>query len=245
MATSILENIKNSFDLEDENSDLVLEVPKKKEELVLPIEEAPECVFKPLQCPVQIPHKEGSIKDSIDTGFDLQSSLDYKPCTPKPLQTPLYKENYLSEFETAEEKRQARHNLGIYDDWDIVEMGLINVGDAIKDKDILDELQIKVVKQGGNPIAVQTLASAVLVKQEQKYTSLQDVLGEYATSINKTHSRIDQLLTKSAEGAAIKTVGDINFFLGGFKNSETLVEVLGDYLKFESKGTIEQQAWKI
>ena len=113
MATSILENIKNGFDQED--SDLVLEIPKKKEELVLPIEEAPECIIKPLQCPVQIPHNKESIKDSIDTGFDLQSSLDYKPCTPKPLQTPLYKENYLSEFETQEEKKQARHNLGIYD----------------------------------------------------------------------------------------------------------------------------------
>ena len=46
MATSILENIKKGFDQED--SDLVLEIPKKKEELVLPIEEAPECVLKPL-----------------------------------------------------------------------------------------------------------------------------------------------------------------------------------------------------
>lgn len=220
MATSILENIN----LEEKNSDLV---------------------FKPLQCPVQVPHKEGSIKDSINTGFDLQDSLDYKPCTPKPLQTPLYKENFLAEFETKEEKKQARHNLGIYDDWDVIEMGLINVDDSIKDKDILDELQIKIVKEGGNPIAVQTLASAVLVKQEQKYIPLQDVLGEYTKSIYKANSRIDQLLIKSTEGTAIKTVGDINFFLGGFKNSETLVEVLEDYVKFEPKGTIEQQAWKI
>lgn len=243
MSISILDSIKESFDL-NEQDDLVLEVPEKKEELVIPIQESIEFDFKK-HCPIQAPHNEESIKDSIDTGFDTQSSLDYKPCSPRPLSQPLYKENYLGEFETEEEQRMARHNLGLFDDKDVVAMSLITTDKAVTDKDILDLLEIKAINQGNVPFAPQTTAPAVLVKQGNAYNTLQEVLGEQSLSIEKANSRIDQLLNKSTSGTTIKTVGDINAFLSGFKNTETLMEIVADHLLFESKGTIEQLAWKI
>ena len=196
-------------------------------------------------CPVQVPHNENSIKYSIDTGFDIQSSLDYNPCSQRPLSQPLYKENYLGEFETEEEKRIARRNLGLFDDNDVVAMSLITTDEAVTDKDILDLLEIKTINQGNTPFAPQTTATAVLVKQGNAYNTLQEVLGEQSSSIKKASSRIDQLLNKSTSGTAIKTVGDINAFLSGFKNTETLRGIIADHLSFESKGTIEQLAWQI
>ena len=98
-------------------------------------------------CPIQVPHNENSIKYSIDTGFDIQSSLDYNPCSQRPLSQPLYKENYLGEFETEEEKRIARRNLGLFDDNDVVAMSLITTDEAVTDKDILDLLKIKTINQ--------------------------------------------------------------------------------------------------
>ena len=196
-------------------------------------------------CPIQVPHNENSIKYSIDTGFDIQSSLDYNPCSQRPLSQPLYKENYLGEFETEEEKRIARRNLGLFDDNDVVAMSLITTDEAVADKDILDLLEIKTINQGNTPFAPQTTATAVLVKQGNAYNTLQEVLGEQSLSIKKASSRIDQLLNKSTSGTAIKTVGDINAFLSGFKNTETLRGIIADHLLFESKGTIEQLAWQI
>ena len=243
MSTSILDSIKESFDL-NEQDNLVLEVPEKKEELIIPIQESIEFDFKK-QCPIQTPHNKESIKDSIDTGFDTQSSLDYNPCSPRPLSQPLYKENYLGEFETEEEKRIARHNLGLFDDKDIVAMSLITTDKAVTNKDILDLLEIKAINQGNVPFAPQTTATAVLVKQGNTYSTLQEVLRQQSSSIERANSRIDQLLNKSTSGAAIKTVGDINAFLSGFKNTETLREIVKDHLLFESKGTIKQSAWQI
>lgn len=196
-------------------------------------------------CPIQVPHNEKSIKDSINTGFDIQGSLDYNSCSTRPLSQPLYKENYLGEFETEEEKRIARHNLGLFDDKDVVTMSLITTDDAITNTDILDLLKIKTINQGNIPFAPQTTATAVLVKQGNAYSTLQEVLGKQSSSIEKTNSRIDQLLNKSTSGTAIKTIGDINAFLSGFKNTETLRGIITDHLLFESKGTIEQLAWQI
>lgn len=196
-------------------------------------------------CPIQVPHNENSIKYSIDTGFDIQNSLDYNPCSSRPLSQPLYKENYLGEFETEEEKRIARHNLGLFDNKDVVAMNLITTDDAVTDTDILDLLKIKTINQGNIPFAPQTTATAVLVKQGNAYNTLQEVLRQQNSSIERTNSRIDQLLNKSTSGTAIKTVGDINAFLSGFKNTETLRGIIADHLLFESKGTIEQLAWQI
>ena len=242
MSISILENIKQSFDL-DEGDDLVLEVPRKEEELVIPIQT--EFDLKKISCPVQTSHNEGSVKDLINTGFDRESSLDFKPCSSRPLSTPLYKENYLGEFETEEDKRQARHNLGLFDEKDVVAMSLITTEDPVVDTDVLDLLKIKSINQGKIPFAVQTTASAVLVKQKNSYTPLQNILGDYDISIQKANSRIDQLLNKSTEGARIKTIGDINQFLDGFKNNESLMEIVADHLLFDSKGIIEQKTWQI
>ena len=53
--------------------------------------------------------------NSFNTGFGDNGDLHFKtPCSRPKLITPLYRENYLHEFETEEEKAQARHALGFY-----------------------------------------------------------------------------------------------------------------------------------
>lgn len=55
-----------------------------------------------------------SILDSIDSGFGPEQTITIPNC-PKPKHyTHLYKENYLSEFKTEQDKKQARDNLGVY-----------------------------------------------------------------------------------------------------------------------------------
>lgn len=210
------------------------------EQLVLPNNQSDDGF-----CPLP-GHTGSSIKDSVDTGFAIDGSLALKPdCKNPKLLQPLYKENFLSEFMTEEEQRQARHNLGLYDDKDVVAMSLITTGNKVSSADILDSLQIKTIKQGDVPIAVQTTAEAVMVKQEDSYISLQDFFKDYDSSVKKVNQRIDYLMNKSADGTSISTLGDINYFLKGFKNNESLLEITQNHLQFESKGTIEQKKWQI
>lgn len=197
------------------------------------------------ECPLPVPHNGGSVKDSINTGFSTENSLDLTPCADRTLSQPLYKENYLSEFTTEDEQRQARHNLGLYDDKDVVAMNLLTTGDKESDKSILDDFQIKVMQQGGKSFATQTVAKAVMVKKNGAYTDLQSVLSDYDTSVSRANTRIDALLAKSTTGASIRTVGDVNAFLTGYQTSQTLSGILGDYLQFESKGEITQEKWQI
>ena len=60
------------------------------------------------------------------------------PCAPK-LKTPLYLDNYLSEFTTEEERAAARHALGIYNKGDVVAMSLLTAEDDLPSgQDLLD-----------------------------------------------------------------------------------------------------------
>jgi hypothetical protein len=65
------------------------------------------------------------------------------PCKKPKLNLPLYKENYLSEFRTEEEKRQARNALGLYDNSDVVIMSLLTTNDALPSQQDLEKATIK------------------------------------------------------------------------------------------------------
>lgn len=54
-----------------------------------------------------------SIISDIDTGFGTDNVL-HKECAKPQYKSLLYKENYLGEFVSEDEKQQARQNLGVY-----------------------------------------------------------------------------------------------------------------------------------
>lgn len=58
------------------------------------------------------PNKD-SIIESVDTGFGNNNTL-VKDCPRPQYKTPMYEENYLSEFNSETERKLARQNLGVY-----------------------------------------------------------------------------------------------------------------------------------
>lgn len=55
-----------------------------------------------------------SILESIESGFGPEQTITIPNCPKPQYYTHLYKENYLSEFKTEEDKQKARDNLGVY-----------------------------------------------------------------------------------------------------------------------------------
>lgn len=62
-----------------------------------------------------------SILDSVNTGFGNQNTL-IKDCPKPQYKTPLYEENYLSEFNSETEKAIARQNLGVVGEDEIIKL---------------------------------------------------------------------------------------------------------------------------
>lgn len=58
-------------------------------------------------------HNKDSILASVDTGFGNGNTL-IKDCPRPKFKTPMYEENYLSEFDSETERKLARNNLGVY-----------------------------------------------------------------------------------------------------------------------------------
>lgn len=58
-------------------------------------------------------YNEDSIIQSVDTGFGYRNTL-IKDCPRPQFKTPMYEENYLSEFNSETERKIARQNLGVY-----------------------------------------------------------------------------------------------------------------------------------
>lgn len=86
---------------------------------------------------------------NVSTGFGKNNDLYYEtPCKKKELKVPLYKDNYLQEFRTEEEKKQARHALGLYNKNDVVLMSLITTDDVLPSQQDLAKATIKQLRAG-------------------------------------------------------------------------------------------------
>lgn len=73
-----------------------------------------EYIGKPLTSCIHTDKDQNSLLNNINTGFGPENSLSLqKTCSTTPTVLHLYKENYLSEFETEEDKTKARLNLGV------------------------------------------------------------------------------------------------------------------------------------
>lgn len=182
------------------------------------------------------PHPENPIID-FNTGFGGNQDLHYEiPCKKPILKAPLYKENYLNEFESEEDKALARRALGLYNKEDIVAMSLLTAVDEVPND--WEEATIKQLRKGD--------------KFFTPYTSFKAVFDSDKISLDVHINKIKELLTSQqqelqnivniTEGQNISSLGDIKQFLQGFTKKQTLNTVITtineQMLRFNKTGQI-------
>ena len=154
------------------------------------------------------------------------------------MSTPLYRENYLHEFETEEEKAQARRALGLYNKGDVVAMSLLTAEDTNPTKLNWVEIPFKELRKGDKPFAPVTSFSAVF---NSSGVSLTTLFKEIQTTI-KEHQKTITDITKISNSKQITSLGDVKLFLDGFNNGDNLKKQLDtinqDMLRFEITGQI-------
>ena len=177
--------------------------------------------------------------DSFNTGFGNNGDLHFKtPCSRPKLSIPLYRENYLNEFETEEEKAQARRALGLYNKGDVVAMSLLTAEDTNPTKLNWTEIPFKELRKGDKTFAPVTSFSAVF---DSSGVSLTTLFKDVQTTI-KEHQKAIIDITKISNSKQITSLGDVKLFLEGFNNGDNLKEQLDainqDMLRFEITGQI-------
>ena len=189
---------------------------------------------------VTCPNIENSL-DNVNTGFGEGNELHYKtPCSKPTLQTPLYKDNYLSEFLTEEEKAAARHALGLYNKGDVVAMSLLTAEDSLPDTVSWQKVTIKQLRKGDSFfIPITSFDSVYDSSGKTTLASKLSTMQSLMTEQQKTIASITQV----SNGDTISSLGDVRNFLQGFNNGDNLHEVLDDMsqemLRFEKTGKIE------
>lgn len=177
--------------------------------------------------------------DNFNTGFGDDKDLHFDDkCKPKELKTPLYKENYLQEFNTEEEKASARHALGLYNKEDIVALSMLTAEDQIPSRQELLNATIKQLRKGDNFFAPVTLFNAVF---DTSGNTLNSRLKNIDSEILEQKRELAKILQTTSE-KNISSLGDVQIFLKGFNNGETLKTILDnrekEFLKFEKTGQI-------
>lgn len=183
------------------------------------------------------PKLEDKLQD-VNTGFGENNDLHYDtPCAPK-LKTPLYLDNYLSEFTTEEERAAARHALGIYNKGDVVAMSLLTAEDDLPSGQDLLDATIKQLRKGDkffNPI---TSFNAVLDSSGVTLTTRLSEVNDILVAQQKELVKI----TQPSKTEHISSLGDVMLFLQGFNNGDnlhnTLDEMNKEMLRFETTGQI-------
>lgn len=173
----------------------------------------------------------------MNTGFGENNDLHFKtPCAKPQLKTPLYQENYLSEFVTEEEKAAARHALGLYNKGDIVAMSLLTAKEELPDTSDLLLAPVKQMRQGDIFFTPITSFKAVY---DTSGVTLDKRIKEINTSISNQKKDILSI-TQTSKETSITSLGDVRVFLKGFDNGDnlrnTLDEMNQDMLRFESTG---------
>ena len=183
------------------------------------------------------PKLEDKLQD-VNTGFGENNDLHYDtPCAPK-LKTPLYLDNYLSEFTTEEERAAARHALGIYNKGDVVAMSLLTAEDDLPSGQDLLDATTKQLRKGDkffNPI---TSFNAVLDSSGVTLTTRLSEVNDILVAQQKELVTI----TQTSKTEHISSLGDVMLFLQGFNNGDnlhnTLDEMNKEMLRFETTGQI-------
>lgn len=176
---------------------------------------------------------------SVNTGFGKNNDLYYEtPCKKHKLNTPLYKENYFSEFKTEEEKKQARHALGLYDRNDVVLMSLITTNDTLPSQQDLTKASIKQLRAGDQFFTPVTSFKAVY---DSSGITLSTRFQEIQSTIVKQQNDLLKIMQPS-NSDKITSLGDVTAFLQGFNNGDNLQKTLDDMnqemVRFEVTGQI-------
>lgn len=193
------------------------------------------------QCTHINPKKEDSIIDILEnsTGFGELNDLHYKDSCSKPkLKMPLYKENFLSEFVTKEEKEAARRSLGFYDEEDIVSKSLLSAENLLPSLSELKTAPIKQLRKGDKFFVPITTFNAVV---NSDGISLKENLQEIENNVLKNQKEIANIIKPSGLNQ-VTSLGDVRLFLRNFNTTNSLKDVLDamdqNMLRFEKTGQI-------
>ena len=160
---------------------------------------------------------------SFNTGFGENNDLHYKTACSKPkLNVPLYKENYLQEFITEEEKAAARHALGLYNKGDVVAMSLLTAEDSVPSKEDIAKAAIKQMRKGDSLFLPVTSAAAVF---DSTGVSLEYKIKDIQKALTNTNQDIKAILQPS-NNKEISSLGDVTLFLKGFNNGNILKDTI-------------------
>jgi hypothetical protein len=183
--------------------------------------------------------REDSIIDILDdsTGFGEGNVIHYQTtCKVPPLHTPLYQENYLSEFKTEEEKAAARHALGLYNKGDVVAMSLITAEDEIPNQHQWSSVILKQMRKGDEFFAPVTSFNAVF---DSTGTTLSTRINDIQSLIVSQQKELKQLI-EPTDSSVISSFGDVKLFLQGFTNGDNLHKTINsmnqEMLRFEHIG---------
>lgn len=226
--SSILNSI-SSGDLQ------VQHVPKEKpvkEDSIIELLQSSEIEFE------TCPKFEDNLLD-ISTGFGENNDLYYETkCKLPELKTPLYQENYLSEFKTEEEKAAARHALGLYNKGDVVAMSLLTAEDNLPSTQEWSEATIKQLRKGDQFFTPITSFKAVY---DSSGVTLDVKLNEFNSLLIQQQKEIVKI-NEVSSGQVIDSLGDVKLFLQGFNNGDNLYNTLEnmnqEMLRFEKTGQI-------
>lgn len=175
----------------------------------------------------------------MQTGFGEGNDLHYDtPCKKPDLKTPLYLENYLTEFTSEEEKAAARHALGLYNKGDVVAMSLLTAEDTIPSQQAWFDVPVKQLRKGDVFFAPVTSFSAVYDSSgktlETRFDSVQTLLSAQQKELIS--------ITQVSQSTSISSLGDVKVFLQGFNNGDNLFTKLDvmdqEMLRFEKTGEI-------
>lgn len=177
--------------------------------------------------------------EDINTGFGENNDLHYEiPCKKPVLKTPLYQENYLTEFITEEEKAAARHALGLYNKEDVVMMSLLTAEDSIPPQSSFTNVFIKHLRKGDKFFAPVTTIQAVFDSNGDSLQTKLNGIDKILSNHQKELERINQV----SKDKTISSLGDVKLFLKGFENGTILRNTLDtmdqNMLRFEKTGNI-------
>lgn len=176
---------------------------------------------------------------TFNTGFGTNGDLHFDtPCKKPKLNTPLYKENYLREFVTEEEKAAVRKALGLYGSGDVVAMSLLTTSNELPTLSSLLAAPVKQIKQADEIFLPITSFEAVYDSTGKTLkTRLEDVQSLLTTQRKELNS-----ITQISQSSKITSLGDVQVFLQGFNNGDTLLskleEINQENLRFEKTGEI-------
>lgn len=202
------------------------EIPVKEDSIIDLLQNS-EIEFK------TCPHTSNKL-DDMNTGFGEGQELHYDtPCKQPELKTPLYKDNYLNEFTTEEEKAAVRKAIGIYTKGDVMTDGLLTITEDRPSMQDLIRASIQQLKKSDQFFAPITITKAVF---DEEGNALNQVIQKIKDTVQANQASIASIVQES-NSKTITSLGDVKKFLQGFNNGDKLQDSLAminaEMLRFE------------